>query len=87
MSEFARTAYFLCLQWKEVITISKQYKTITYEDRKKIEQLLNSGLKVDEIAQCIGVHKTTLYRELRVRKDQNGEYHADYAQKTIFFNK
>lgn len=40
-------------------------------------------MKVDSIATVIGVHRATLYRELRMRRDQNGEYHADHAQRDL----
>ena len=83
MSEFTHTAYFFVDIRKEVIIISRVYKTISYKDRQTIEKLLGDGMKVDSIATVIGVHRATIYRELRKRRDQNGENHADHAQRDL----
>lgn len=42
----------------------RKYKKITYDERKKIEQLYNNGLSPADIAMEIGVHISTMYREL-----------------------
>lgn len=58
----------------------KSYKRLTYEDRKRIEQLDSSGKTVDEMALAIGVHSATMYREL----SRGGEpYRAEVAQHSI----
>ncbi len=58
----------------------KKYKRLTYEDRKKIEKLIQAGQTVDQIALIIGVHSATMYRELA----RGGEpYRADVAQRAI----
>ncbi len=58
----------------------KAYKRIKFEDRKRIERLYADGKTVDEIAFIIGVHSTTMYREL----ERGGKpYKADVAQANI----
>ena len=58
----------------------KQYKKITYEDRKTIESLLRSGKDATAIAGEIGVHYNTITRELK----RGGEpYKAEVAQRTL----
>ena len=58
----------------------KQYKKLRYEDRQRIEKLYSEGKTVDEMALMIGVHSSTMYREL----ERGGEpYRADVAQKQI----
>lgn len=51
MSEFTHTAYFFVDIRKEVIIISRVYKTISYKDRQTIEKLLGDGMKVDSSIQ------------------------------------
>ncbi len=58
----------------------KPRKRLRYEDRKIIEQMINGGSRVEEIADKIGVHKATIYMELR---RCGGKYTADAAQQTI----
>lgn len=58
----------------------KPYKRLRFEDRKHIESLCAEGKTVDEIALIIGVHSTTMYREL----ERGGEpYRAEVAQQNI----
>ena len=58
----------------------KKYKRLSFNDRRKIEKLNESGRTVDEIAMIIGVHSATMYRELK----RGGEpYKAEVAQRSI----
>lgn len=58
----------------------KPYKRICFEDRQKIEQLLKDGKTTDEVALIIGVHSSTMYREL----ERGGyPYRAEVAQRHI----
>lgn len=51
-----------------------------FADRKRIEAMKNSGVKVTEIAQAVGVHRATIYHELK----RGGEpYRAEVAQRTL----
>lgn len=59
----------------------KQYKKLTYSDRKKIEIMVKDGATPKELAKETEVHITTIYREL----ERGGRpYKADEAQKTLF---
>lgn len=58
----------------------KVYKRISYEDRKKIEELARSGTDVMTIASNIGVHYNTIRREL-IRG--GNPYSAETAQMGI----
>lgn len=40
-------------------------KRLKYEDRKEIEKMKNDGVRVVVIAEKIGVHRATIYNELR----------------------
>ncbi len=62
---------------------------LTFEDRKRLETLYKQGEKLSIIANSLGVHLATIYRELirgdTGETDENGrnEYSAELAQKTI----
>ena len=55
-------------------------KRLKYEDRKEIEKMKNDGVRVVVIAEKIGVHRATIYNEL---KRGGTPYSAEVAQKTI----
>lgn len=57
-----------------------QKKRLTYEDRKKIEELCKAGLNGHKISKVMGVHNVTIYREL---SRCSGLYNADEAQRTL----
>ena len=44
--------------------MARRFKQLTKADRLKIEALDKAGHKVKEIAEQIGVHQSTIYREL-----------------------
>lgn len=54
-------------------------KRLKYEDRKEIEKMKNDGVRVVVIAEKIGVHRATIYNEL---KRGGTPYRAEVAQKT-----
>ena len=56
----------------------KGNRRLNYEDRQKIEWMNNKGIRVIEIAESIGVHRATIYNEL---KRGGIPYKADTAQK------
>ena len=55
-------------------------KRLKYEDRKEIEKMKNDGVRVVVIAEKIGVHRATIYNEL---KRGGTPYRAEVAKKTI----
>ena len=57
----------------------KTYKHLDFRARDRIEALLRSGHSKTEIADILEVHKSTIGREVRKRKKENGEYKADTA--------
>jgi IS30 family transposase len=56
-----------------------KYKQLTYEQRYQIEALRKEGLSQRSIALNIGVHHSTICRELKRNGLDNGEYHASSA--------
>lgn len=42
----------------------REYKLLTYEDRKKIEEMYSQNVRTLDIANSLGVHTATIYREL-----------------------
>lgn len=58
----------------------KGAKRLNYADRRRIESMKKSGAKVTEIAQAVGVHRATIYNELK----RGGEpYRAEIAQRAL----
>ena len=56
-------------------------KQLTEGQRYKLEAYLQAGKKKDEIASLLGVHRSTIYRELRRNKMKpTDRYDGDYAQ-------
>lgn len=58
----------------------KTYKRITYEDRRRIEEMASRGMDKTSIAAAIGVHFQTISREL---KRGGNPYKAEKAQKNL----
>ena len=46
-------------------TMGKKYKHLRLGERLQIEVLLKANVKVSEIAKVIGVHRSTIYREIK----------------------
>lgn len=59
--------------------MGRTFKQLTYEQRKSIKKMLNCGYTNAEIAQIIGVHKSTIYREIN-RGSVNEEYDPDLSE-------
>jgi len=60
--------------------VRKGNRRLNYEDRKKIEKLTEQGTRVIVIADTIGVHRATIYNEL---KRGGTPYRAEVAQRTV----
>lgn len=66
--------------------MARKYKRLSYEDRKKIEAMCKAGSNAEAIADAVGVHRGTLYRELQRGGVENGkrqQYSAELAQRAI----
>lgn len=58
----------------------KAVKRLTFADRQQIETMTKAGAKVVKIAEAVGVHRATIYKEL----ERGGTpYRAEVAQKTL----
>lgn len=65
---------------RKVENMRKGNKRLTFADREKIEKMLKTGARVTEIAEAVGVHRATIYNEMK----RGGEpYRAEVAQRTI----
>src|SRR3989344_7564457 len=53
---------------------------LDFRARDRIEALWRAGHEQQEIAIILGVHKSTISREIQFRKKENGEYRADVAE-------
>lgn len=63
--------------------MARKYKRLSYADRQAIEKMGKSGAKVIDIADTLGVHRDTIYKEF-ARSGMTAEtYNADQAQKTL----
>ncbi len=56
----------------------KKVKRLSYEDRKIIEEMIRQKARVVSIADRIGVHRATIYKEL---KRGGSPYCAEDAQR------
>ena len=61
----------------------RKYKRLRYEDRIKLEALLMEGEKIEKIAETLGVHRTTIYKEFKRSGTNELTYTADVAQETL----
>ncbi len=68
-------------------------KHMTFRDREKLEALYLDGYKAEKIADDLGVHRATVYTELKRgytgEMDRNGKpgYSATLGQQKIFENR
>ncbi|MGO4971998.1 helix-turn-helix domain-containing protein [[Clostridium] aminophilum] len=60
----------------------KPTKRLYFDDRQKIEKMLKDGVSVIKIAEAIGVHRATIYKEMQ--RCEEGNYSAEEAQRTIY---
>ena len=66
---------------QKTVKVIRSYKKITYEDRVIIENELKNNTPISKIADEIGVHRVTIYNELK--RCEEGKYSADIAQKGV----
>ena len=60
--------------------MEKKFSRMTYIQRQEIEKLLKEGRSTKGIAKKIGVHRSTVYREV---ERCEGTYSADEAQRKL----
>lgn len=60
--------------------MKKGNRRLNYDDRKQIESMKEQGVRVIVIADTIGVHRATIYNEL---KRGGTPYRAEVAQRTV----
>jgi len=57
-----------------------RYKQLTQEKRYQVSALIKAGLNQKEVALEVGVHPSTISRELRRNRDIVRGYNAELAQ-------
>lgn len=60
--------------------MGEKFSRITYPQRKEIEKMLKRRCSTLEIAKKIGVHRSSIYREIARCE---GAYSADEAQRRL----
>ncbi len=63
--------------------MARKYRRLRYEDRKTIETMLKDGRKIEKIAEELGVHRSTIYKEFKRSGTDERTYTADVAQETL----
>lgn len=63
--------------------MGKKYNQVTRDERMKIEALNEAGLNVQQIANQLGRHRTTIYRELKKGKTVKLN-HRTWKEETIY---
>ena len=61
--------------------MGRKYKQLSQNDRISMETLLNKGHSVQEVADYLHVHRSTIYREMK-----RGEYvhrNSDYTEEYV----
>jgi IS30 family transposase len=58
----------------------KTFRHLDFYARDRIEALWKAGHEQREIAEILGVHKSTVSREIRLKRKETGEYKADVAE-------
>lgn len=61
----------------------RKYKRLRYEDRQTIEAMSKQGSSVKEIADELGAHRDTIYRELKRCGATLGTYTAAAGQQAL----
>lgn len=63
--------------------MARKYKRMKFEDRKKIEIMLRHNASIAEIAAAVGVHRDTIYKELKRSGADEHTYTAEAAQAAL----
>jgi len=57
-----------------------KYKQLSLEQRSQLQLLLKMGISKKKLAEELGVHRSTVYRELKRNAKKDGGYSARYAE-------
>lgn len=52
----------------------RKYKRLHYEDRQTIEAMSKQGSSVSDIAEALGTHRDTIYREFKRCKNRRTRF-------------
>src|ERR1700722_3185244 len=66
--------------------MGRQYRHLTGQDRIKLYEYLFAGEAIDKIANYLGFHKSTIYRELERNSSRHG-YRPDWASQQYLSRK
>lgn len=61
----------------------RKYKRLAYEDRRMLEEMCKKGCTIQQMANKLGVHRDTLYKEFSRSGMKKTEYDADLAQQKL----
>lgn len=73
----------ICRQYSPAELSRKPHKRLTYSDREIIEKMLNRGERIVDIAEKIGVDRTTGYNEIHRCGGTQENYNAREVQEKI----
>src|ERR1700722_18429015 len=65
----------------------KHYTPITPRERMRIEIFLGMEIPIDEIAQRLRRHRSTIYRELKRNRSNNETYKGNIADKKAYLRR
>lgn len=65
------------------MVLVRKYRRLTYQDRKTIERMLDERCGIPEIAEALGVHRSTIYCEFARCGTGKKDYKAEIGQKAL----
>lgn len=60
----------------------RKYKRLHYEDRQTIEAMSKQGSSVSDIAEALGTHRDTIYREFNKERENQRTEDKDRKDQT-----
>lgn len=63
----------------------RKYKRLSYEDRLRAEKMYKTGMSIAQVAEQLGVTRSTIYRDYKRGLDNRTHtYSAELAQQNLF---
>ncbi|WP_275532676.1 helix-turn-helix domain-containing protein [Eubacterium sp. An11] len=63
----------------------RKYKRLSYEDRLRAEKMYKTGMSIAQVAEQLGVTRSTIYRDYKRGVDNRTHtYSAELAQQNLF---